>query len=89
MIKITFSSSFKRAFKKKIKGKQNIENKFWEKVDVFLKNPFDAQLRTHKLSGKLEELWSFSIDYDVRVIFYFLEKDKAVFVDTGKHDEVY
>ena len=41
-----------------------------------------------KLSGKLEELWSFTIEHDLRVIFYFLEKDKVVFVDIGKHDEV-
>lgn len=88
MIKITFSSSFQRAFKKKIKGRKTIENKFWEKVDTFLKNPFDDQLRTHKLSGKLEELWSFTIEYDLRVVFYFLE-DKAVFIDIGKHEEVY
>ena len=89
MVKITFSSPFKRAFKKKVKGKQNIESKYWEKVDIFIKNPFDTQLRTHKLSGKLEGMWSFTVEYDLRVVFYFLEEDKAVFVDIGKHDEVY
>ncbi|MDR4509010.1 MAG: type II toxin-antitoxin system mRNA interferase toxin, RelE/StbE family [Candidatus Brocadiaceae bacterium] len=89
MLKISFSSSFKRAFKKKIKGKQNIENKFWEKVNIFINDPYNTQLRTHKLSGKLEELWSFTVEYDVRVIFYFSEKDKVVFVAVGKHDEVY
>ena len=85
MVKITFSSPFK----KKVKGKQNIESKYWEKVDIFNKNPFDSQLRTHKLSGKLEGMWSFTVEYDLWVVFYFLEKDKAVFVDIGKHDEVY
>ena len=89
MVQITFSSSFKRDFKKKIKGNQNIEVKYWEKINLFLKNPFDPQLRTHKLSGKLEELWSFTIDYDLRVVFYFLENDRVVFINIGKHDEVY
>jgi len=89
LVKITFSSPFKRAFKKKVKGKQNIESKYWEKIDIFIKNPFDAQLRTHKLSGKLEGMWSFTVEHDLRVVFYFSEKDKAVFVDIGKHDEVY
>lgn len=41
------------------------------------------------LNLNLEELWSFTIDYDLRVVFYFLENDKVVFVDIGKHDEVY
>ena len=52
-------------------------------------NPYDPSLKTHKLSGKLQEFWSFSIDYDERVLFYFTEDEKAVFVDIGSHDEVY
>ena len=70
MVKITFSSPFKRAFKKKVKGKQNIESKYWEKVDIFIKNPFDTQLRTHKLSGKLEGMWSFTVEYDLRFFVF-------------------
>jgi mRNA-degrading endonuclease YafQ of YafQ-DinJ toxin-antitoxin module len=46
-------------------------------------------LKTHKLSGRLKDLWSFKISYDMRVVFYFAEKDKVVFVDMGKHEEVY
>ena len=53
MIEIGFSSSFKRAFKKKIKGHKELETRFWQKIEVFMKDPFDRTLRTHKLSGKL------------------------------------
>ena len=88
MTKVAFSSSFKRAFKKKIKKQKTFEDKFWEKVNIFIHNPFDSKLRTHKLSGKLRELFAFSIDYDNRVVFYF-EDDQAIFVDIGPHDEVY
>ena len=47
--------------------------------------------KTHKLSGKLKGLWSFSIEYDLRVVFFFTndKPKKAVFVDMGTHDEVY
>jgi len=69
MIEIGFSSSFKRAFKKRIKGHKGIEEKFWQKVEIFMKDPFDRSLRTHKLSGKLQGLWSFSIEHDLRVVF--------------------
>ena len=91
MIEITFSSSFKRAFKKQIKGHPFLENRFWERVEIFQNDPFDKRLKTHSLSGKLKELWSFSIDYDNRVIFSFVDKkkDKALFVDIGPHDVVY
>ena len=88
MSKIAFSSSFKKAFKKKLKSNPQVEEVFWEKVDIFLSDPFDQRLRTHKLSGKLKNLWSFSLGYDFRVIFYF-EGEQAIFIDIGSHDEVY
>jgi mRNA-degrading endonuclease YafQ of YafQ-DinJ toxin-antitoxin module len=48
-------------------------------------------LKAHKLSGKLKGLWSFSIEQDIRVIFYFTKEKpkKVVFVDIGTHNEVY
>lgn len=89
-MEIAFSSSFKRAFKKKIKGRNEIEDLFWEVTALFIQDPFHSSLKTHKLTGKLKNLWSFSIEYDLRVIFYFEEKNsKAVFVNIGSHDEVY
>ena len=51
--------------------------------------PFDPTLKTHKLSGKLNDFWSFTVDYDERVLFYFTEDSKAVFVDIGNRDQVY
>ena len=89
MIEIAFSSSFKRAFKKKITGNPSIEERFWERVEAFKSNPFDPKLRTHKLSSKLKDLWSFSIEYDLRVIFHFVDDQRALFVDIGTHQEVY
>jgi hypothetical protein len=43
MTEIAFSSSFKRAFKKKVVGNPNLENRFWEKVEAFKNNPFDPK----------------------------------------------
>jgi mRNA-degrading endonuclease YafQ of YafQ-DinJ toxin-antitoxin module len=89
MVEVSFSSSFRRAFKKRIKGNLDLEARFWQKVEQFTIDPFDQSLKTHKLSGKLKELWSFSVEYDERVLFYFTEDGNAVFVDIGSHDEVY
>lgn len=88
-MKVSFSSSFKRAFKKRIKGKQELESKFWNKLELFTNNPFEPNLKTHKLSGKLKDLWSFSLEYDERVLFYFTDDGNAVFINIGNHDEVY
>jgi len=89
MIEIAFEPSFKKMFKKRIKLRADTEAKFWKMLELFMANPFDERLRTHKLSGKLSALWSFRVEYDVRVIFYFVEENTAVFVDIGKHDDVY
>jgi mRNA-degrading endonuclease YafQ of YafQ-DinJ toxin-antitoxin module len=89
MIELSFSSSFRRSFKKKTKVDRELDVRFWEKVELFINDPFEPSLKTHKLSGKLKDLWSFSLGYDERVLFYFTDDGNAVFVDIGNHDEVY
>ncbi len=88
-MEVSFSSSFRRVFKKRIKGNVDLEARFWEKLEQFTTHPYDPSLKTHKLSGKLKDLWGFSVDYDERVLFYFTDDGNAVFVDIGSHDEVY
>lgn len=52
---------------------------------IFLKNPFDKRLKTHKLSGRLKECWSFSIDQKYRIIFEFIDNDIIWFHAIGDH----
>lgn len=89
-MEVSFSDSFKKAFVKRIKNTE-LENEFWLRMEIFIVDPFDNKLKTHKLSGRLKSLWSYSIDYDCRVVFYFTKDKpkKAVFIDVGTHDEVY
>jgi addiction module RelE/StbE family toxin len=89
MIEVGFSASFKRAFKRRLKHQADARAKFWKTVEIFVHDPYDERLKTHKLSGQLKDLWSFRVEYDLRVIFYFTDDTKAVFVDIGTHDEVY
>lgn len=90
MIELVWDNSFKRAYKKRISKNAILKNKFWELIDVFVHNPFDERLKTHKLTGTLKGLWAFSIDYDCRVVFSFLKKKKAaLLIDIGTHDQVY
>jgi len=89
MIKIAFSSSFKRAFKRRIAGNVEREERFRTKLESFTNNPFETTLKTHKLSGKLKDYWSFSIEYDLRIIFYFSDNENVIFVDIGSHKDIY
>jgi addiction module RelE/StbE family toxin len=89
MVEITFTKSFKKAFKKLIKRNSNLEDIFWGKISLFIENPNEKTLKTHKLSGKLEELWGFSLNFEIRIIFFYSENNKVVLTDIGSHDEVY
>jgi addiction module RelE/StbE family toxin len=89
-MEVSFSTSFKKSFRKRVKG-TGVEPMFWQLLEVFMNNPFSRELKAHKLSGKLKGLWSFSVEHDIRIIFYFTKDNpvSAVFVDIGTHDEVY
>ena len=89
MTKITWDQGFKRSYKKKVKNNGKLRKKFWNSIELFSESPFNPRLRTHKLTGKLEGLWAFSVDYDCRIIFKFLNQDEILLVDIGGHDEVY
>ena len=89
MIKIAYSPAFARAYKKQIKNQSGLQKLFSERVDLFIQDPYHPQLRTHKLKGILKDFYSFSLDYDLRVIFYFPSENEVIFENIGNHDEVY
>ena len=89
MLKVSWDSGFERAYKKKIKKDPQLKEEFWGVLDLFGKDPFQFELKTHKLSGKLKGLWAFSVNYDCRVVFRFLSQNEVLLIDIGSHDEVY
>lgn len=90
-MEVAFSEKFKKVYQKRVKGDVIQERAFRISLELFISDPFDSRIKTHKLSGRLSKLWSFSVRYDLRVVFYFTEDQptKAVFIDIGTHDEVY
>jgi mRNA-degrading endonuclease RelE of RelBE toxin-antitoxin system len=47
-----------------------------EREEIFKNDPFDSRLRTHKLKGKLEGLYSFSLNNKYRITFDFGDGNK-------------
>ena len=89
MIRATWDEGFKRSYRKRVRNNSKLKKKFWEKMDIFLENPFFPQLRTHKLSGKLAGQWAFSVEDDCRIVFEFFGEARVLLIDVGSHDEVY
>ena len=82
-MKIIFSSHFNREFKK---YSPQLRIKIWNKIESFRKNPFDASLKTHKLTGGLKNRWSFSVNYSIRILCEFINTDSVDFIDLGGHE---
>ena len=84
-MEIYTSPHFERRYKKL---PELVKERAKKREEIFRASPFDHRLDTHKLHGKDEE-WSFSVDYEYRVKFSFLEGGKILFLDIGTHDELY
>ena len=80
---IYYSPEFSRRFKKLTR---ELKFKAFEKEKLFRKDQFHPQLRTHKLSGKLDGRWAFWIDFKNRIVFSFIDSKSIHFHSVGDHD---
>ncbi len=82
-IQIEYSTGFVREFKKL---SPSIKKQTLRAEKIFKEDQFSPKLKTHKLSGKLKDLWAFSANYQDRIIFEFVDEVKVVFYKIGRHD---
>jgi mRNA-degrading endonuclease YafQ of YafQ-DinJ toxin-antitoxin module len=61
-----------------------IKEKAKKIILLFRKDPFHPSLRLHRLSGKLKQYWSISIDLKYRIIFR-MDDGTAIFFSVGTH----
>jgi len=83
MTEIYFSPRFKKSIHK---IPLDVIEVLTVKQSLFVVNPFNPALKTHKLTGKLNQYYSFSITNSYRIIFEFLNKNKVIFVNIGTHE---
>ncbi len=79
---VEFTPHFIRLLKKLPK---DLQEEASEKIDIFSENWKYPLLKTHKLKGSMKEYWSFSVNYQYRIVF---KKEKARFIlmAIGNHD---
>ncbi|MEK7500652.1 MAG: type II toxin-antitoxin system mRNA interferase toxin, RelE/StbE family [Patescibacteria group bacterium] len=82
-MQVELSSRFKKLFRKL---DRRVQTRAIERIKIFKENSFDARLETHKLHGKDLGLWSFSVDYFHRIKFIFIDRDKVLFLEIGRHN---
>ncbi|MGB3650270.1 MAG: type II toxin-antitoxin system mRNA interferase toxin, RelE/StbE family [Rivularia sp. (in: cyanobacteria)] len=94
MKNLVWSAKFVRQFKRLTKKNTQIRIQIEKTLELLIEDPFDSSLRTHKLKGTLDKVWSCSVDYDIRILFEFVidpeSGEEEIFLLTlGSHDDVY
>jgi mRNA-degrading endonuclease YafQ of YafQ-DinJ toxin-antitoxin module len=82
-VKVEYTAKFGREWRK-LPARVKTEAEKQEKI--FRQNPKDHRLKTHKLKGRLDGLWSFSVTHRHRIMFEFISSKKVLFHDIGDHD---
>lgn len=89
MIRLKFAAEVNE-YLRKIKQKDiKLSLRIEKQLALFIENPKHPSLRTHKLSGKINNMWSISITMNIRMVYVKIDEDTMVFVKIGTHDEVY
>lgn len=83
---IEFTRSFIKQFKKLRNSQQE---RFYERLEVFKKNPQDRVLRDHALKGKYKGYRSIDIEGDLRALYYVKGDVIVVFAIIGTHSQLY
>lgn len=82
-MKIAYTPQFLRMFRKL---EHALQEEAIEKLELFEKNPDHTQLKAHKLKGKLKNRYSFSVNYQTRIVYVPLSKVEVAFLAIGEHD---
>ena len=83
MIRVYTAPQFKKSVQK---IPYRVQTTFQKKLKLFCQDPFYHSLKTHKLSGKMKDYYSFSVIYSYRVVFEFLGENEVLFINIGTHE---
>ncbi|QFR49583.1 type II toxin-antitoxin system mRNA interferase toxin, RelE/StbE family [Sulfurimonas lithotrophica] len=88
--KLIFTEQYEKRLRKFIKKHPEVLSQYEKTIKLLEVNPHHPSLRLHKLSGKLSDLHSVSINISYRITLELIFTKKEIIpVEIGSHDEVY
>lgn len=82
MLQITYTERFRKHFKNL---NTNEKKQFKNKLTIFAQNPMHPSLRTKRVQGT-KDLFEFSVNMDIRVIWFYEGDALVALIDIGHHD---
>jgi plasmid maintenance system killer protein len=78
---------FKPKFIKRFGSLENaLQEEILEKIELLKDSDNHKQLKVHKLHGVLKMYYSFSVNYEYRIIFEYLSKKEVALLSVGDHN---
>jgi plasmid maintenance system killer protein len=77
------------SFVRKYKGLPDfLKQEIREKIGMFQDETNHRQLKVHKLGGSLKGQYSFSVNYQMRIVFVYTDETprRAIIIAIGDHD---
>ena len=88
--KLIFTEQYERRLRKFIKKHPELLSQYEKTIRLLEANPHHPSLRMHKLSGKLSDLHTVSINIGYRITLELVLTEKEIIpVGIDSHDEVY
>ena len=92
MRQLLHSPAFMRMLKRILRKSPHSQASIQIALATLQANPFDPELKTHKLKGKMAGVWASTVAYDLRIVFVFSKnqpEDDIQLLSIGTHDDVY
>ncbi len=79
---------FLKNYKKRIFSHHKLNEKFKERLNLFVQDSKNPKLKDHMLLGSFKGLRAFSVTGDIRVVYRIVEGTIELY-DIGSHNQVY
>jgi len=87
---LIFTVAYDRRALRWLKRHPDLRQQYLKTLQLLEANPFHPSLRLHALSGKLQGVYSVSINLSYRITLELLIQDEQIIpINVGDHDTVY
>ncbi|PKO46355.1 MAG: plasmid stabilization protein [Betaproteobacteria bacterium HGW-Betaproteobacteria-22] len=90
VFRIVFTETYNRSALRWLRRHPDLKSQYLKTLMLLEANPFHPSLRIHALNGKLQGLYSVSINLSYRITLELLiQEQDVILINVGSHDQVY